>query len=458
MTAVVPLPQLPSRTPVHPLRAAKRADPYWSSMWRSGSIGDWYSSANFRELREAGFVNAPGWLDMTEKEARRRVLLPRNREQVLRALAALDQWRTMTVQQLQALSDISGFTAGDCSLLSAMWNAGLVEICELGAAFKSGFRDREGILVRPTRPGAVLREFEESLTYVEWVSATAGIPFDADRQFARHNILATEFGLRVAEFSPAAMVLGEKLSTMDLLAYSGVGVPAPSGEMHRGSDLTIVREDGLRIAVEMTASLAGGSSAFYGKVERLVTLLSRRPVAETGLCFLMVVAPRRDGGDVDTQVMRTVKRAVQKAVDLLPGTATDPTAARIAVANWADLFPSGHQARSDFWKLPVERPAGRDYRGDPNDDKVWNRAFLMDTASTPFTAADPDYMKAVIGNGAGLRGVPHMLRRVEGRPRLNDVSLRRMGLRRIPQIEGTKDLTGARGVTGVRGLPPRLTY
>ena len=458
MSSVVPLPQLPSRTPVHPLRAAKRTDPYWSSMWRAGSTGDWYSAQNYRELREAGFVKAPQWLKMSEAEARRRVLLPRNREQVLRAIAALDQWRTMTVEQLQSLTDISGLTAGDNSLLSAMWNAGLVEICELGAAFKSGFRHREGILLRPTRPGAVLREFEESLTYVEWVSATAGIPFDADRQFARHNILATEFGLRVAEFSPAAMVLGEKLSSMDLLAYSGVGVPLPSSGVHGGSDLTIVREDGLRIAVEMTASLAGGPAAFYNKVERLVTLLSRRPFAETGLCFLIVIAPRRDGAAGDADTVRGVKRAVQKAVDALPGTATDPTAARIAVTNWADLFPSGHEARSDFWKMPVERPAGRDYRGDPNDDKVWSQGYLMDPASTPFAPANPDYMKAVIGNGAGLRGVPHMLRTVGTRPQLNDVSLRRMGLTRIPQIEGTKSLTGARGVTGARSLPPRLVY
>ena len=455
---VVPIEHLPSVTPGFPLRTKERNDPYWTSIWRAGSSGDWYSAQQYRELRDIGYAKAPKWLEMTEEDARRRLLLPRNREPIMTVLAVLDQWRTATVQQVRAMTHLLDFTEGSVSLLSVMWNAGLIEICELGgAAFGTGVRDRDGLLLRPARPGEALREFCASLSYVEWVSMTAGLPMDADRQFSRHNVLATEFGLRVAEHSPAAMVLGEKLSTTDLLAYSGLGLPAPAG-VHGSSDLTIIRDDGLRIAVELTASLAGGATGFFNKVQRLVTLLSRKPLADSGLCYLIVVAPRRDGNVTDQEAVRTVKRAVQKAVDAFPGTYTDPTAARVGVTSWVDLFPGDRQAVSDFWRLPIERPAGRDYVGDPDDDKAWSKGFFLDKTSTPFEPSDPVWMKAVIGNARGLRGIPHHLRKDEGRPHLNDISMRRLGFTRALQVERTMSLTGARGVTGERKLPARLVY
>lgn len=455
--SVVDIAHLPSVIPTAHSRSSKRDDPYWASIWRAGSSGDWYSAQQVRELTDAGFRKPPRWLEMTEEDACRRVLAPRNRDQVMAVLAALDQWRTATVQQLEALTNIAGITDGYVSLLSALWNAGLVEICELGAAFGSGIRERHGLLVRPARPGDVLREFCRGLSYVEWVSMTAGLPMDADRQFSRHNVLATEFGLRMAEHSPAAMVLGEKLSTTDLLAYSGLGVPTPAG-VHGASDLTLVRDDGLRVAVEMTASLAGGSAGFYNKVLRLVTLLSRRPLAESGLCYLLVVAPRRDGSGTDQEAVRTVKRSVQKAVDAFPGTYSDPTANRIGVVSWADLFPSKGTAVTDLWKLPVERPAGRDQTAGADDEGAWAPGFFFDKSSTPFAPNDPAWMRAVIGNARGLRGVPWHLRKPEGRPVLNDLSVRQMGLSEIPRTSGATDLTGARGVTGERTLPARLTY
>lgn len=449
---VVPIGHLPSVTPGYDLRTAQRNDPYWTSIWRAGSSGDWYSAQQFRELRDIGYAKAPKWLDMTEDEARRRMLLPRNRELIMTVLAVLDQWRTATVQQVRAMTQILDLTEGSVSLLSVMWNAGLIEICELGGAgFGTGIRDRDGLLVRPARPGDALREFTATLSYPEWVSMTAGLAMDADRQFSRHNVLAVEFGLRVAEHSPAAMVLGEKLSTTDLLAYSGLGLPTPAG-VHGSSDLTIVRDDGLRIAVEMTASLAGGSTGFFNKVQRLVTLLSRKPLADSGLCYLIVVAPRRDGNVTDAEAVRTVKRAVQKAVDAFPGTYTDPTAARIGVVSWVDLFPSDRTAVSDFWKLPVERPAGRDYVGDPDDDKAWSKGFFLDKTSTPFAPADPAWMTAVIGNSRGLRGIPHHLRKQENRPHLNDLVVRRHGWGHL-----TRGVSG-RGATGAPTLPPRLAY
>ncbi|MGI0522147.1 hypothetical protein ABY45_16370 [Microbacterium maritypicum] len=300
----------------------------------------------------------PPWLRMSAEDARSRVLSVRSREHVYRVVAALDQGRTMTVEQIEALTDISKFAAGARSLLSAMWNAGLVELCQLGPMFQPGPRQRDGFLVRPTKLGAVLHELEDQMSYPEWLSTTAGMPFDSDRQFARHNVLATELGLRMAEFGNVGTVLGEKLSSMSLLAYAGVGDQVPTTGASGGSDLTLVRSDGLRIAVEVAASVTGGW--IYDKVERLVRVLHRRPLARTGLCVLFVVAPRRESvSQAPREVLRKVKQDIQKAVRAYPGRHGDLTANRIGVVSWADLFPDGTTAVADLRKLPIERPTGR---------------------------------------------------------------------------------------------------
>lgn len=393
----------------------------------------------------------PKWLSMDIDEARERVLNPRNRETVMRVLAALDQWRTMSVQQLEALTDISGFAKGDVSLLSAMWNAGLLEICVLGAAFRKGPRDRDGILLRPTKKTVMHTEFAETLSYAEWVSMTAGLDLDADRQYARHNILAAEFALRISEFGNVGMVLGEKLSSMAMLAYSGVGADVPSSGAAGSSDLTLIRPDGLRIAVEVTATVSGGW--FYDKVEKLVRTLHRRPLAETGLCVLFVVAPRRDETEAHPrQVMKKVKRDVQKAVQAYPGHALDPTAARVGVVSWTDLFPAEGEAAPDFGMLPVERPVGAGYIGNADDESVWVRSHFLNPQSVPFSPHDTRKMTAVFGNGAGLRGVPHVFRRKPSWKLMSDLVSKRAGLLHL--VGGGRQ----RGGVKAPGIPERMLF
>lgn len=453
----VPLSHMPSRTPLHPRRAALRADPFWTSIWRTGSTGDWHSAQDLRALTSAELAGAPSWLNMTEEDARRRVLAPRNRESVYRVIAALDQWRTMTVEQLEALTDVRKFAWGERSLLSAMWNAGLVELCQIGAMFSPGERVRDGILIRPGKPGKLLRQIEDQMSYAEWLSTTAGMPFDSDRQFARHNLLATELGLRMAEFGNVSTVLGEKLSSMAMLAYDGVRDPVPTTGAAGGSDLTLVRKDGLRVAVEVTASVHGGW--FYEKVERLVRILHRRRLAHTGLCIVFVVAPRRETvSQAPREVLRKVKKDIQKAVRAYPGTYTDPTAARIGVASWADLFPDGEHAAGDLRMLPVERPTGPGYLGDPNANNVWEWAHLLDATSVPFFPDAPEMMTAVFDNASGLRGVPHAVRTSHHRPSFTERNLAASGLDIVGKVEGTQPLENGRGAVPAPKIPPRLIY
>lgn len=455
-TPTIAIGQVPSRTPFHPRRMAKRIDPYWSSLWRAGSVGDWFSIRDYQALSDAGIGKAPAWLRMDPQAARLTLDRPRSRESAMRAVAALDMWRTLTVEQLEAMTDIAGVTDGKSSLIAALWTVGLIDICLPAAAFIRTTTDRVSVLVRPGRDRKAARRFQDSLSWVEWVSVTSGLGLDSDRQYARHNVLAAEFGLRVAEAGRVAMVLGEKLSTMTLLAYSGVGAPVPTSGVANGSDLTLVREDGLRIAVEVTASKVG--RWFDEKVEKLVTILARRSLAETGLTVLFVTAPKQDASKSEASaVEQRVKAAIQRAVQRNPGTFRDPTSRRVAVASWRDLFPAPGMVTADFSHLPVERPTGRTYLGTDRNQHVWESARLLDTATDTFETASRAQLTAVIDNAAGLRGVPHMLRQSQNRPNLSDVAMKRLELD-LSRTPRTVELTAARGASGPRRIPQRLRY
>lgn len=404
MPSIVPFSELPSRTPLHPRRTAERLDPYWDSLWRPGSTADWASRSDVQRLVSAGVVKVPASVSQRVSVATERVLDPRNREKVMRMIAAAQQWRTMTTEQLEAITDVTGIGSGSNPWWVSLWVAEVFERAGIQMPLMRGARGSVADLVRPGRIGDVLREFEAGLTWPEWVSVTAGIPMDNDRQYTRHNVLATELGLRVAEFGDVAMVLGEKLSRMDLLAYSGWGIDPPV-DVASDSDLTIVRPDGLRIAVEVTASKVG--PWFANKVAKLLTILHRRPLHESGLGLLFVVAPHQDATQAEvTESLRSVKKYVQHAVEVFPGTTTDPTALRVGVASWQHWFPSRGMVAADFARLPVERPTGLLSRAS-TEEAVWESAHLLDIDYRP---ADPEAATAVIRNAQGLRGVPHFLR------------------------------------------------
>ncbi|MEW1835951.1 hypothetical protein [Microbacterium sp. NPDC079995] len=393
---------------------------------------------------------------MDPETARRTLERTRFRESAMRAIAALDSWRTLTVEQLEAITDIAQATEGKPSLIAALWTVGLIDLCLPAASFSKVGTERDSILVRPGRDKKAAKQFQDSLSWVEWVSVTSGLGLDSDRQYARHNVLAAEFGLRVAETGRVATVLGEKLSTMAMLAYSGVGAPVPSSGASNGSDLTLVRDDGLRIAVEITASKVG--RWFDDKVEKLVTILARRSLSETGLSILFATAPQQDASRSEASVAeQRVKAAVQRAVFRNPGTFRDPTARRVAVANWRTLFPAPGTVNANISVLPAEQPTGRGYLGSDRGRDVWEPIHLLDAAMNPFEAKSPSALTAVIDNAAGLRGVPHMLRESQNRPSLSDRAMERLDMARLLHVDGTS-LTAARGASGPRQIPSRLRY
>ena len=329
----------------------ERLDPYWDRIWANGSTVTWrsYDSAEAQVI--AGLGGLPSAHRISEADAWRQLDSRQTRKALLRFLAVLGAWRTMTGEQAEALSGSRGTSKTQSGLIAAAFRAGILELGSSAAGLIRGSTSSRGTLYRPSNSKAVQRILD-SLTYPEWVSLTGGQEWNQGGQFDRHNVLATELGLRVGEYCDVATVLGEQLSTIDLLGGSGIGWEPLRGDT-RSADLTIVRPDGLRIAVEITAST---SANFSRKVERWARLLNDRPMDESGLAVVFVIAPPQgmSANAVRTETYKTIAAVARR----FPGTVRESISSRIGVANWNNWFPERHHVSTSFFPLTVDMPAG----------------------------------------------------------------------------------------------------
>nr|WP_249336228.1 hypothetical protein [Sinomonas gamaensis] len=215
----------------------------------------------------------------------------------------------------------------------------------------SALRSR-GAIYRPSTTGAFEKHIVPTLTWPEWVAVTAGYPWSGGSQFDRHNILAAELALRAAEYLPeVGAVLGEKLSTMDLYAGSGLGKEWPATD-NRRADGTLVRNDGLRIAIEVTAT---ASAALEKKVRRWAELLRERPLETSGLVVVFVAAPHPDRPKgTGSDPVHGLYRRIAKVLSAFPRTGADSPAARIGVVSWDEWFPARHELSEDFFTLAAD--------------------------------------------------------------------------------------------------------
>lgn len=430
---------------------AERIDPYWASVWATGSQASWVSADQARRQVESGIGRLPRHLDIDEPTALEAVLSKRTWARRLNALAVLDSWRTVTGEQMAAITGDADLATGKADTMSCLFGAALADV----GIFTNGLyntRDTaRATLYRPSRSTAFVQDIEPLMTYPEWVSVTGGLGWESGSQFDRHNLLATEFGLRVAELCEIGAVVGEKLSTWDLLAHAGAGFPAASG-VKRAADATLIRTDGARVAVEITAT---SGPNFEGKVRRWAELLSNRLMADTGLVVMFVLAPQPDKKVRPGEMLTMVRKNIAAAVRDFPGVTFDRVASRMFVANWQDWFPAAHRVDPSFFSLDAYRATGP-------ADELWEKASVLDPFDTPFEPRDESTMLAVIDNLSAIRSVPHWLR--TGRPReLWPASITALGYSGIPVPAPTaaannvgKPLGAGAGSVGAAQPPTRL--
>jgi hypothetical protein len=364
-------------------------------------------------------------------------------------MAAIDSWRTVTGEQMAAITGDTEVSNPRSKTMGDLWAGGVADIGSFNTGLAYG--KQAGSIYRPSRTNAFEREIAPVITYPEWVSVTGGSAWESGSQYDRHNILAAELALRVAEWCEIGAVVGEKLSSIDLLAHTGAGFQKPTVGVQRSADATLIRTDGARIAVELTASTG---RTFDAKVRRWAELLANRRMADTGLAVVFVVATRPDKLVNTKEVMAQVLRTVAAAARDNPGVNFDRTASRMFVAQWSDWFPAEKMVSRKFTTLECLRPTGP-------PEKVWESAALLDIFDLVFEPKDEARALAVLDNMAIIRSVPSWLRTGKA-PVLWPIAVKEIGFTGIP-VPTPSDgrvsqlpLGSGKGAAGKTRVPRRL--
>lgn len=339
-----------SLNPVEPLELSSRLDPYWEQLWAPGSQAVW-STKDILDVPRVTPVYKK--YHLTVDEAVEKFFNGKFFDQKLSFLGALDSWRTMTAQQVSAFTGMPEFSDVNSFPLSNLFMAGLIDIGVFNDPIARLDR-RLGSIYRPTDSNSFKKYIEPRLTYPEWLHITGGTPWTSGGQYDRHNVLATELGLRCAEYLDIGSVLGEKYASVDLLAGSGLGKNVDKPD-NRRADGVIVRKDGLRIAYELTAN---DGADFERKIRRWADLISQRPLETSGLVVVYVTAghPARLGTSANPRVAthNTLVRVLRE----YPSRGVDSPAQRIGIASWDEWFPARHQLSDRFLNLTANFATG----------------------------------------------------------------------------------------------------
>ncbi|MEH0110568.1 hypothetical protein V6N00_12730 [Tersicoccus sp. MR15.9] len=447
----IPTEIIPSATPLPEAAAHERSDPYWDRLWAVGSTALWATAEMTRARAGAGGKTDPRMLT-TPEEAHEKLADPRGRTDRHHLWAVLDSWRTVSAEQAAALTGRKALLNPYSAAVLPSFQTGVIDFGMYSNWANPHPTTDRHTLYRPGTAGGFDTHVRDALTWPEWVTITGGYPWSGGGQYDRHNLLATELGLRAAEYLSVGTVLGEKLSTVDLLAGTGLGKSITTPD-NRRADGTIVRTDGLRIVFELTAT---ASPSFESKVRRWAQILRDRPLESSGLVIVFIAAPHPDRSRHDTpDPVHDIRRTIVKVLREFPGTSPDSPAARLGLAHWEDWFPAAREVSEQFFSLTTSFPTGRGQ----GPDRWRSTGLLTDYAFTPWTGFDAT---AVIENAAVLLATPTWLRPPKDRTRMIGSPMSRSGrLVPVPALTQPERAKGRRLGAGVGNakdtrLPARL--
>ncbi|MCA0292512.1 MAG: hypothetical protein LCH82_12920 [Actinobacteria bacterium] len=379
-----------------------RVDLFWGSVWDTYSRAIWSDRAMFEALEETGRGRVPLAISRASKQQAQEIIA--NDLVMLKILATVMMWRTVTVEQVET---ITGHVLGP-KRMNWLLSSGLIS---RGRFITDGMNARLPLLLRPSRsePSDV---FEKVLDYRDWLGVTGGLPWRAGSQQDRHNLLATELAIRVAEEELMPCVLGESFAWLAQL-FDFV----PNDRTWAG-DAVLVRGDGLRVVVELTA---GTGTMFASKVDRWASLLARDTAKSTVVLFVEARDPTAAANvrqRAKSEILRTIGNAANGTIDRLRNDV--PT--RMLYMSWPDWFPQDGSVPAELSTLQVQRPTGpKGARFEP--------ASLRD----PFDVDGPDGpgWSDVIGSSRLLYGLPHWFSNGP-KPDVDPIVCRRAGWDRVP--------------------------
>ncbi len=368
------------------------------------------------------------------------------RSSVLDLLAVLMSYGAVTNNQAAAFTGDLAYADPHSPLVADLFRSGLIALSPAYSQFGLGSVGH-GAAVYKLASRKKVRELRDHLTYAEWVSVTGGRPPGIGPVHIRHDALAAELALRSAQLQRVGTVLGPHFSMLEELTL----MSAHAGKTKGGPDLTIVRDDGLRIAVEITATIG---KSFVQKVDRWAKTLAANPFGQSGLMVIFLAAPSvEDQNDRGDWPRRDIYGAVARAAKDFPGRPGDRTADRMGAATWREWFPDSLVATERFTSLTVDRPTGR--------EPLWETCDLLDTATLRIDPASRRDRRSVIASAALLAQTPPEVR-LPHRPADLYVDVLRMAASTVPSVAPLRERSATRapgagqGVAGDSYIPERL--
>lgn len=336
--------------------AGERLDPFYDRLWSAGARGVWASAPETRRQVEAGLGDLTGMSLIDEEEAISIVNDPNNIADLLPALGVIENMRTVTIEQLSALTGKDYSAPLARRLLSAAFAADLIDIGRASDLIGNGISAIPGYLLRPAkgRRKTYDRKLRPKLTFPEQVSVTGGHPYSPGGQYDRHNIISVEMLLRASEMLDIGTVVGEKYCTADMLFGSGLGRSEIGSSVR--ADGMIIRPDGTRIAIEMTSSANSGD--MWNKVKGWAEYFDAMPYKRNGVIVLFVVAPSMESRHTVSALTANVKKSIKRAVSTYPGSGRIRTRDRFALVDWPTWFPDTNEFDPSFLTLQAKTRTG----------------------------------------------------------------------------------------------------
>lgn len=330
-----------------------RADPFWLGSG-ANPHHSWHSAYRYEDqwvLTPRGPRKARRRTNDFEAATARQFHEPGGR--VERIAAALCSWRVLTTQQICALTSIDD--GGVSRTLRAMMGAGLLERTQMVARYEVSTTPPMLWRLRITSPE--WRRWLDSLPARQQTAITMGLE-GGGAGHDRHDVLAAEVGLRWAEITPRLQaVLGERAAAAAQL------VPDHPPVKNRG-DAVLVRDDGLRIVIEITTQPA--QPAARQKMVRWGRILGERGGHHhTGIVVVFLAAAAHDHTAKHGASLAVIRRSLDWAManldsDGRPVSAATATAARrsVMVAHWQDWFPAPWYLSQRFADLACDLADG----------------------------------------------------------------------------------------------------
>lgn len=414
--ATVPFAELVNKDFITPgFGPNERVCPYWGMVWPSsdgGPVLAWRSRESERALRDAGIriSSRPGGRRHRRTQDEALALLNRRRSRLI-TLGTVNLWRATTSQQIVALTGQPGLNSSRSDETELLFDAGLIQRGRFTYAGRS--LDSMPEIFRPN-PSADTVDLRQHLRFADWVGTLVGQSISG-HQYDRHNLLATEISLRAAEICPLRSVLGETLATWSRLFPSRLQ-PNP----HRSADAVWIRSDGLKIAVELTATV---TVATIKKIDQLADLLARDTAKSTVVLF--VVAPR-PGQDHELDVGRRLRQAIRKSARSSRTRVLAEVSDRLIIATWKSWFPATGLVSREFVRLRAQRYS--------STDDEWVDADLLDPFDVPFDGAGSLEVAQTDTNLNSVLGAPWWVRTEPGFD-FDNFLIKRAGFDRVLAIQ-----------------------